>query len=144
MKVLVVRVHKGEVFVDKSRLSSIGRGLAVFVSLEKNDGLSKLNSMAEKLVNLRIFEDHDGKMNSSLKDNNYEFLCVSNFTLSANTDKGRRPSFEDALDYQEAGKLFSDFVSILRSKGIAVKSGAFGRHMDINLSLDGPVNILLE
>ena len=144
MKVLVVRVHKGEVFVEDKRLSAIDRGLAIFVSLEKEDSSAKLDAMAERVVNLRIFENEEGKMHYSLKDKNYELLCISNFTLLANTGKGRRPSFEDALGPQEANKLFTDFVSILKSKGVVIQTGAFGRHMDINLILDGPVNILLE
>ena len=144
MKVLVVRVHKGEVFIEDKKLSAIDRGLAIFVSLEKGDGRSKLNEMAERVLNLRIFENQEGKLHYSLKDKSYELLCVSNFTLSANTGKGRRPSFEDALGPQEANKLFTDFVTILKSKGIVIQTGAFGKHMDINLTLDGPVNILLN
>jgi len=144
MKVLVVRVHKGEVFIEGKRLSAIDRGLAIFVSLEKGDSSAKLDQMAKRVINLRIFENEEGKMHYSLKDKSYELLCISNFTLSANTSKGRRPCFEDALNPQEANKLFADFVSILKSKGVVVASGAFGKHMDINLALDGPVNILLE
>ena len=143
MKVLVVRVHKGEVFVERKKLSVIDRGLAIFVSLEKGDSSAKLDEMAERVINLRIFENQEGKMHYSLKDKSYELLCISNFTLSANTSKGRRPSFEDVLGPQEADKLFTNFISILKSKGIVVQTGAFGKHMDINLTLDGPVNILL-
>jgi len=144
MKVLVVRVHRGEVFVEDKRLSAIGRGLVIFVSLEKEDSGAKLDEMAERVINLRIFENQEGKMHYSLKDKSYELLCISNFTLSANTSKGRRPSFEDALGHQEANKLFTDFISILKSKGVVIQTGTFGKHMDINLTLDGPVNILLE
>jgi len=144
MKVLVVRVHKGEVFVEDKRLSAIDRGLVIFVSLEKGDSSARLDEMAERVINLRIFENQEAKMHNSLKDKNHELLCISNFTLSANTSKGRRPSFEDALGFQEAGKLFADFVSILKSKGVVIQTGAFGKHMDINLALDGPVNILLD
>ena len=143
MKVLVVRVHKGEVFIEGKRLSAIDRGLAIFVSLEKGDSNSRLDEMAERVVNLRIFENQEGKMHYSLRDKNYQILCISNFTLLANTSKGRRPCFEDALGPQEANKLFTDFVSVLKSKGVVIQTGAFGKHMDINLSLDGPVNILL-
>lgn len=144
MKVLVARVHKGEVSIAGKRLSAIGRGLAIFVSLEKGDNGAKLERIAERVINLRIFENEEGKMYYSLKDNNYELLCISNFTLSADTSKGRRPSFEDALGPEEASKLFADLVSILKSKKIDIQIGAFGKHMDINLSLDGPVNIMIE
>ena len=144
MKVLVMRVHKGEVFLKDSKSSVINKGLTIFVSLEKGDSSAKLERIAEKVINLRIFENQEGKLDYSLKDKKYQILCISNFTLAANTSKGRRPSFEDALDLQEASRLFTDFVSILESKGVAIATGAFGEHMDINLSLDGPVNILLE
>ncbi len=144
MKVLVVRVHKGQVFLEAKRLSAIDKGLAIFVSLEKGDSGARLEEMAERVTNLRIFQNQEGKMAYSLKDKSYELLCISNFTLSANTNKGRRPSFEDALGPQEANALFSDFVAILKSKGVAIQTGVFGKHMDINLALDGPVNILLE
>ena len=144
MKVLVVRVHKGEVLIEGKRLSAIDKGLAIFVSLEKGDNGAKLDQMAERVINLRVFQNQEAKLHYSLKDKSYELLCISNFTLSANTSKGRRPSFEDALGSQEANKLFIDFVSILKSKGVVVVTGAFGEHMDINLALDGPVNILLE
>ena len=143
MKVLVMRVHKGEVFSKHSKSSVINRGLSIFVSLEKGDSSIKLDKMAEKVINLRIFENQEGKLYYSLKDKKYQILCISNFTLAANTSKGRRPSFEDALDLQEASRLFTDFVSILESKGVTIKIGAFGEHMDINLSLDGPINIML-
>ncbi len=143
MKVLVVCVHKGEVLIGGKRLSAIDKGLAIFVSLEKGDSGAKLDQMAERVINLRVFQNQEAKLHYSLKDKNYELLCISNFTLSANTSKGRRPSFEDVLDPQEASKLFIDFVSILESKGVVVASGAFGEHMDINLALDGPVNIML-
>jgi len=144
MKILVTRVDKAEVFLEKKSLSTIKKGLAIFVSLEKGDNGGKLGEMAEKVINLRIFENQEGKMDYSLKDKNYELLCISNFTLAADTSKGRRPSFENALDPQEANKLFTDFVSILKLKGVATQIGAFGEHMDINLALNGPVNILLE
>ncbi|MCK4912639.1 MAG: D-tyrosyl-tRNA(Tyr) deacylase [Candidatus Omnitrophica bacterium] len=144
MKVLITRVHKGEVFLGSKRLSAIKNGLAVFVGFEKGDNSGKLDDMAERVINLRIFENQEGKMDYSLKDKNYELLCISNFTLTADASKGRRPSFESALNPQEANKLFDGFVSILKAKGVTTQVGAFGKHMDINLALDGPVNILLE
>ena len=144
MKALVTRVHKGEVIVNGEKLSSIKKGLAIFVSLEKGDNGDKLNEMAERVINLRIFENQEGKLDHSLKDKNYELLCISNFTLAAGLNKGRRPSFDNALGFNEASKLFDSFVLALRSKGVVIQIGAFGKHMDINLALDGPVNILLK
>jgi len=144
MKILVTRVNKGEVFLKNKRLAAIKKGLTIFVSFEKGDNGGKLDQMAKKVINLRIFENREGKMDYSLKDKNHELLCISNFTLAADTSKGRRPSFENALAPQEANKLFTDFVSILKLKGVVTQIGAFGEHMDINLALNGPVNILLE
>ena len=99
--------------------------------------------MAQKVVNLRVFSDAQGKMNYSVKDKNYKILCISNFTLCANTDKGRRPSFEKAMPKDAANKPFEDFITLLRAREIEVKQGVFGEHMDIRLDLDGPVNIMV-
>ena len=144
MKVLVVRLHKGSVSVGGKVVSSIGKGIALFAGMEKKDIHHDLVVMAEKIVNLRIFENEEGKLNFSVKDKNYQILCISNFTLCANTDKGRRPSFDNSMPKDEANRLFEDFVLLLGAKGIDVQAGVFGEHMDINLELDGPVNIILE
>ena len=144
MKALVVRISKGEVLVEGKIVSSVKRGIALFAGIEKNDTDSELIAMADKVTNLRIFEDESGKMNYSVKDKRYQILCISNFTLCANTQKGRRPSFEQAMPLAEANKLFDDFVLVLRSKGLDVKVGIFGAHMDIDLELDGPVNIVID
>jgi len=144
MKVAVVRVHKAEVSVEEKVISAIEKGIVAFVGFNKNDGDSLLAKAAEKIVNLRIFEDEQGKMNHSAGSRNYQILCVPNFTLCANTKKGCRPSFEEAMPPAEAKKLFEDFISVLRSKYIKVKAGVFGARMEINLKADGPVNIILE
>ena len=144
IKVLVTRVNKAGVSANGKLVSSIAKGIAVFVGLQKGDSAANLAPMAQKIVNLRIFEDDQGRMNYCVKDGDYQILCVSNFTLCANTDKGRRPSFENSMPKQEADKLFSDFLLVLGASGLAVQSGAFGDHMDIDLDLDGPVNIILS
>jgi len=144
MKLLVTRISKGEIVVEEKVVSSVGKGIALFVGLEEGDDNSSLVSMADKVANLRIFEDERGKMHYSVKDKNYQILCISNFTLCANTDKGRRPSFESSMAPDAANKLFADFVLVLQSKQIDVKTGTFGAHMDIHLEMDGPVNIALE
>ncbi len=144
MKALVSRINKGEITVEGKAVSCIEKGIALFVAVEKDDGNSLLVSMADKVANLRIFEDERGKMHYSVKDKNYQILCISNFTLCANTDKGRRPSFEDSMAPEEANKIFQDFVLVLKSKGMDVKTGIFGAHMDISLEMDGPVNIILQ
>jgi len=142
MKVLVVRVNKANVVIEGEVISSIGKGLAVFAGVEKGDDRPALIETAKKIANLRIFENEQGKMHYSVKDKSYSILCVSNFTLCANTQKGRRPSFEQADAPDKANKLFEDFVSILKAQGLEVKTGVFGRHMDIQLDMDGPVNIV--
>lgn len=143
MKVLVVRVSGGRVSVEGKVVSSIDKGLAIFVGIEKEDSNAELVAMAEKIVNLRIFENEKGKMNYSLKDKNYQILCISNFTLCANTNKGRRPSFEGAASPDRAKLLFEDFIKILQAGGVRVEKGVFGEKMNIDLQLDGPVNIIL-
>jgi D-tyrosyl-tRNA(Tyr) deacylase len=144
MKVLVVRIAKGEVYVAEECVASIKKGIAVFVGIDKTDTHSNLAVLAEKIVNLRIFEDEEEKLAYSVKDKGYSTLCIPNFTLCANTAKGRRPSFEDCMPYEEANKLFDDFVMLLKSYGVNVEEGVFGAYMDIRLSVDGPVNIILE
>jgi D-tyrosyl-tRNA(Tyr) deacylase len=143
MKVLVTRVNSAKVIADGKVTGSIAAGLAVFAGLENNDTPELFPAMAEKIANLRIFEDEAGKFNYSLRDKNYPVLCVSNFTLCASTEKGRRPSFEAAMDKERAAQLFPFFVQALREKGLTVETGAFGAHMDIDLNLNGPVNIVL-
>ncbi|MFH1504379.1 MAG: D-aminoacyl-tRNA deacylase [Candidatus Omnitrophota bacterium] len=143
MKIIVSRVNKANISVENKVISSMEKGLAVFAGLEKKDSLPTLEQMAEKIVHLRIFEDEQGKMRYSVKDKNYSILCISNFTLCANTKKGRRPSFEEAMEPDKAKELFKEFVTILKSKGIDVQTGAFGKHMDIQVDMDGPVNVVL-
>jgi len=144
MKALIVKIHKGRVVAQGKEISLTGKGMAVFVGLDKQDSAKDILFMADKVANLRIFEDETGKMKHSVRDKKYQILCIPNFTLSANTTKGRRPSFENSKTKQEAKDCFNDFVIILKSKGIVVQRGEFGKHMDIDLELDGPVNIFLD
>lgn len=144
MKVVVVRVTGGKVVVEGDTVSTINKGLALFLGIEKDDTPSALVTLADKIVNLRIFENPEGKLSYSIKEKGYQILCIPNFTLCASTDKGRRPSFENSMPREEANKYFEEFVLILRAKGVNVQTGIFGKHMEINLNLDGPVNIVLE
>jgi D-tyrosyl-tRNA(Tyr) deacylase len=117
--------------------------LALFVGIERDDTQATLAAMTEKILTLRIFEDEEGKLNYSVKDKNFQILCIPNFTLCANTDKGRRPSFERSMPRHQASEFYQRFVGILKSTGLEVGEGVFGEHMDISLELDGPVNIVL-
>ena len=143
MKILVVRVRQAEVWVRGVVYSSIREGIVVFVGIEKGDNSSVIKEMAEKIVNLRIFEDTRGKLHYSVKDKGYQIMCVPNFTLCAHIKKGNRPSFEQALPFLEAKKFFEDFILILKSYWREIEKGEFGEHMEISLVADGPVNIIL-
>lgn len=140
----MVRVNKAEVFVEEKLFSSINNGIALFIGLEQSDDDAVLNEMAEKVVNLRIFENENAKLTYSLKDKNYAVLCIPNFTLCADVNKGRRPSFDNALPREQADRLFENFTALLDARTNNVKKAAFGQHMRINLDCDGPVNIIIE
>ncbi|MBP7088023.1 MAG: D-tyrosyl-tRNA(Tyr) deacylase [Candidatus Omnitrophica bacterium] len=144
MKGILTRVNNAQVLVKGEIFSSIAKGAVLFIAFEKNDNTGILKNMVKKIVNLRIFEDEQGKLNYSLKDTGLKLLCVPNFTLSANCKKGNRPSFENSLPALLAKDLFDSFIAELSYQGLTVKAGAFGEHMDIKLELDGPVNIIVE
>ncbi|MCK4917957.1 MAG: D-tyrosyl-tRNA(Tyr) deacylase [Candidatus Omnitrophica bacterium] len=144
MKVLVSRISKGEVLVSGKQISLVSKGIVLFVGFDKGDSFVSLESIAKKVFNLRIFENDKGKLHYSVKDKAYQILCISNFTLCANTKKGNRPSFDDAMSPDQASKLFEEFVELLKSKKIDVQTGMFGQHMDININMDGPINIVLD
>ena len=146
MKTILLRVSKASLSIsDENKESiSIGMGLVIFVGIDKNDNDTTLEGFAEKVTNLRIFDDESGKLDFSLKDKNYEILCVPNFTLCANINKGRRPSFENVMPQDAARKLFENLIILLRARGLSVKSGEFGKSMVINTECIGPVNLVVE
>ncbi len=144
MKILVQRVKKAACLVDGKPTGEIGNGFVLFVSFKQGDDASLIPYMAKKVANLRIFEDEAGKMNISLIDKGYSVLSISQFTLEAKTAKGNRPSFTEALDPKEADVLYNQFNDALSEKGIHVEEGVFQKHMDIQLTNDGPVTIMIE
>lgn len=146
MKAVILRVAKASLIVpdENKNLGSIGKGLVIFIGIDKSDNDTKLENLAEKITNLRIFDDENGKLNYSLKDKNYEILCVPNFTLCANINKGRRPSFENVMPQETAKKLFENLIILLKARGLSVKSGEFGKSMIISSECAGPVNIIAE
>ncbi|MFH1876002.1 MAG: D-aminoacyl-tRNA deacylase [Candidatus Omnitrophota bacterium] len=144
MKALIVRINKGSVIADSAPGASIGRGLAVFLGIVKSDTDHDAARLAEKIAHMRIFENESKKLDCSVKDKGYQVLCISNFTLCAKSNKGRRPSFEEAMPKEEARERFENFVLLLRGQGLSVSTGIYGAHMDIALDLDGPVNIVVE
>jgi D-tyrosyl-tRNA(Tyr) deacylase len=144
VRAVIQRVSQAEVTVAGQSVGKIGSGLCVFLGVGKNDGSSNADHLAEKIRNLRIFEDGNGKMNRSLLEVQKAMLVVSQFTLYGDCKKGNRPTFTDAAAPEEAEKLYKHFVQRLRDAGLAVATGQFGARMDVALTNDGPVTFILE
>jgi len=145
VRVVLQRVKNASVAVGGERVSGIGDGLLLLVGVAVGDGEAEAAWLAEKISGLRIFNDGDGKMNLSVRDVGGEVLAVSQFTLLANTKKGKRPSFVGAAPPEAAERLFDYFCERLRATGAGpVKTGVFGAMMDVALVNDGPVTIILE
>lgn len=144
MKALIQRVSHAAVEVDGSTVGQIEQGLLVFLGVDKGDDTTSAQRLAEKALGYRVFSDQDGKMNLSLIDLNAAILVVSQFTLSADTSKGRRPSFTSAEAPEQANELYECFVSHCRGKLSKVETGEFGADMQISLLNDGPVTFMLE
>jgi len=144
MRAILQRVTKGNVIVDEKTVADIGLGYVVLLGVGHEDNQEKARELAEKVVYLRVFSDEDGKMNRSLMDVQGEMIVVSQFTLHADTSRGRRPSFINAARPELAEPLVAYFIEQVRSFGIKVQSGIFGAHMVVNIQNDGPVTITLE
>ncbi len=144
MKVIVQRVMKAHCVVDQETVSAIGQGFVLLVGFEQGDQMEQLEWMAQKIAKLRIFEDHQEKMNLDLQQVQGEILSISQFTLAAEVTKGNRPSFVKAMEAQQAQSYFTIFNEKLRSQGLVVKEGVFQAHMEIHLVNDGPVTIIIE
>ncbi|TVP96800.1 MAG: D-tyrosyl-tRNA(Tyr) deacylase [Acholeplasmatales bacterium] len=144
MQVLVQRVKEASCEVDGRPISAIAQGFVLFVSFHQTDTAALIPVMAKKVARLRIFSDAAGKMNRSLIDDHLEALSISQFTLEANTDKGHRPSFTEALDPDTAETFYLLFNEALENEGVLVKTGQFGAAMQVKLVNDGPVTLLLK
>jgi D-tyrosyl-tRNA(Tyr) deacylase len=144
MRALLQRVLQANVSVDGEIIGQIGPGLLVLLGTTWGDAEADLQYILEKTLNLRIFSDEHGKMNLSLLDTGGQLLVVSQFTLLAQTRKGRRPSFVKALAPEQANALYEQFIARAAAAGVAVASGRFGAHMAVSLTNDGPVTILLD
>lgn len=144
MRACIQRVSEADVTVAGEVTGRIGRGMLVLMGVGTADGATEVEWLAEKLVNLRIFEDDQGKMNRSLVDVGGAMLVVSQFTLFGDARKGRRPSFTEAAPPELAERLYDDFVARVRAFGIDVATGVFRAHMDVRLVNDGPVTLWLD
>ena len=144
MKVLIQRVKRASVTIEKSLYSSIKEGILAFVGIEKGDSSEQVATLADKISKLRIFEDESEKMNRSILDVGGEMLIVSQFTLCGDCKKGTRPSFDKSAPPEIANTLYEEFISKIKDKGINVGTGKFGAMMDVELINDGPVTFMLE
>ncbi len=144
MKALLQRVTGASVSIGGEVVGRIGRGLVVLVGVASGDSDKDINYLVQKIANLRIFPDDDGRFNLSALDIRGELLLVSQFTLLADTRKGRRPSFVGAAPPDEAEKLFGRFVEQARATGLRVETGRFQQYMQVEIHNDGPVTILLD
>ena len=144
MRALLQRVSRASVTVEGQTISTIGKGLLILLGVGHGDGEEQARFLSDKIAGLRVFDDEQGKTNLSVQDVQGEALVVSQFTLYADTRKGRRPSFIDAALPALAEPLVSRFVELLRGHGIPTQTGKFGAHMQVEIYNDGPVTIWLE
>ncbi|MBM7651790.1 D-aminoacyl-tRNA deacylase [Neobacillus cucumis] len=144
MKIVVQRSKAAKVTVDSEITGQIKHGFVLLVGVTHEDKEEDAAYLADKIANLRVFDDHDGKMNLSLIDVGGEILSVSQFTLYGDCRKGRRPNFMEAARPEQAVVLYEAFNQMLRDKGITVETGVFGAMMDVELVNDGPVTLILE
>jgi D-tyrosyl-tRNA(Tyr) deacylase len=144
VRAVLQRVSAAEVLVENQAVGTIGEGLLVLLGVEAGDGEEDARYLAEKTVQLRIFEDSAGKMNRSVEDIGGKILAVSQFTLLADCRKGRRPGFSHAAPPPLAQALYQRYVDLLRERGLGVETGVFQASMQVSLVNDGPVTILLD
>lgn len=144
MIVVLQRVNKASVKIEGETISEIGKGILIFLGIDKKDSKKDVEYLAEKIVNLRIFEDNKSKMNHSVKEVGGEIMVVSEFTLAGDCKKGNRPSFDRAMPPEEAEKLYRYFIDSLKNKDIPVKEGVFRSFMHVSLVNDGPVTFILN
>ncbi|RFB17646.1 D-tyrosyl-tRNA(Tyr) deacylase [Bacillus sp. HNG] len=144
MKVIVQRARDARVIVQNEEVGSIKNGLMLLVGITHTDTIEDIKYVADKVANLRIFEDDKGKMNLSLLDVKGDILSVSQFTLYGDCRKGRRPNFMDAAKPEYAEKMYNLFNAELREKGINVETGSFGAMMDVHFTNVGPVTLIIE
>ena len=144
MRALIQRVTSASVKVDGEIVGKIGKGFLIFLGVYEEDTEEKIEKITKKIVNLRIFNDENDKMNLSIKEVKGEILLISQFTLCADTRKGNRPSFVSAKNPKDANVIYEKTIESIRNEGIIVEKGIFGADMKVELLNDGPVTILLD
>lgn len=144
MKIIVQRVNFAEIFVNNKFKGKIQKGIVAYIGITNGDSVKDIDFCIDKLINLRIFDDENGKLNLSVKDINGNLLIVSNFTIYGNTKKGRRPSYTDSAPASEAYEIYNLFVKKLEQTGIRFETGEFGQYMRIVSENDGPVNLIID
>lgn len=144
MRAVIQRVTEARVTVGQEVVGQIGPGLCVLLGVGKQDGDHHANALADKITNLRVFEDDVGKMNLSIIDTRGEILVISQFTLYGDCRKGNRPSFSDAAPAADAERIYQAFIRRVRDLGLKVANGQFQAHMKVSLVNDGPVTFVLE
>ena len=144
MRAIIQKVSKASVVVENEKVSEIGPGFMVLLGVKDTDDKDDLAYIKKKISNLRIFEDSDEKMNLSLKDVGGEILVVSQFTLYGDARKGNRPSFTESAKAEKAKEYYEILIDDLREEGFKVKTGVFQTHMQVSLTNDGPVTIILD
>lgn len=144
MRAVVQRVKRASVTVDSRVTGQIDRGILIYLGVTHDDTESDINWLINKIPNLRIFPDENGKMNLSVVDLELGVLVVSQFTLMANCKKGRRPSYDDAAKPDYAKKMYDEFVKKLKANKIPVETGVFRAHMDVEYVNDGPITVIVD
>lgn len=144
MKIVIQKVKQASVVVEEKIVGEIGHGYVLLVGIEVDDTIQDVERAVQKITNLRIFDDQDGKINLSIKDVGGDILSISQFTLAADCRKGNRPSFINAMNQTEANELYQIFNDKLRDNGFKVETGIFQEHMNVILDNDGPMTIVLN
>ncbi|QGU95031.1 D-tyrosyl-tRNA(Tyr) deacylase [Clostridium bovifaecis] len=144
MRAVVQRVKYSSVTVEGKMVGEIKKGFNVLLGISKDDNIEDAKYLKDKIVNLRVFEDEEGKLNRSLKDVDGELLIVSQFTLYGDCRKGRRPNFMEALGGAEAEKLYLEFVALCKEEVKKLETGVFGAEMDVDIRNDGPVTLIID
>ncbi len=144
MRALVQRVSSASVAIDDEVVGSVGRGFVVLVGISRHDTQEHARYIVGKIINLRVFPDEEGRFNRSASDIGAELLVVSQFTLYADTRKGRRPSFIDAAPPEQAAALFGHTLELFRNSGLKVETGRFQAYMNVSINNDGPVTVIID